>query len=605
MERDPRPPSPLPPSLRGDTLSLDDEDGGVDLHEAETGVAPLVLPGETGPLVPAAPAPPERIGPGQRLGRFVVTGELGRGGMGLVVRARDPDSGREVAIKTLLHGKASPASQARFRREVDALAILSHPNIVKVHEAGEEGGRPYLVCELIEGARPLLAACRGRPLAEQVGLLRDACAALGHAHAQGVVHRDVKADNLLVDAAGRVRVTDFGLAMLEDEGRLTRTGELVGTPLAMSPEQITGQRGAIGPATDVWGLGVVLYELLTAGVRPFEADTLPALAQRICAAAPLAPRALSPDVPAALEAVCLRALRADPSARWPDGEAMAAALDAALAAPPPPPRRPLVLLASVGAVVVVAFGAWLALRGHAAPPIAPPRTAPPRVAPAPTPPRPVDADHLDDPALPRALREQARRGDAAAMAELGRTLRDGDPTAARRWLLRAADAGQPAAMVDLAELLRDGRGGGPDAPGAIAWFERAAALGEHEAASGLAGLYGAGAPGVALDLDRAIEWRRRAVELARSRGRSLVARDQQVELCVDLLRRRRMEDLNEATTLLHEAGAAGSPRALLLLADYDLSIGALGAARECLAVLRARHPTYSPDEVADLTRRCR
>jgi hypothetical protein len=332
-----------------------------------------------------APRLPGLSTPGARLGPYALVGELGRGGMGVVFLARDP-AGRDVALKTLL--AFDPHGLARFRREAEALAALDHPGIVKVHAAGEADGRPYLVCELIEGARPFDVATASLPLDDRARLVRDACRALGHAHAQGIVHRDVKPDNLLVGADGRVRVTDFGLALLEDRERLTRTGAMVGTPLMMAPEQLTASRSAAGPAADVWSLGVVLYQALT-GALPFDGQTLPELCARIDAARPVPPRQRARAVSASLEAVCLRALARAPTERWADGSAMADALDAALrgervTGPRRRGRWRAALLASAGlaALVLLAAAATAALapRGPPGPPGAPvvARAAPPR-----------------------------------------------------------------------------------------------------------------------------------------------------------------------------------------------------------------------------------
>jgi hypothetical protein len=281
-------------------------------------------------------------------GRYRVVGPLGQGAMGVVVRAHDPGAGRDVAIKLLT--AAGPGRAERLRREAQLAARLDHPGIVRVHDAGEADGAPFVVFELVEGARTLRAAWAELDARGRAGLLRDAGRALGHAHARGVVHRDVKPDNILVDAAGRARVTDFGLATAAGVDPLTRSGAVLGTPLALSPEQVRG--GAAGPASDVWALGVALYEALT-DRPPFEGDTLLELTGAILACSPAPPRAARPTVPASLEAVCLGALRLAPADRFPDGEAFAAALDRALAGRARDPVRALALLAGLA----VALGA--------------------------------------------------------------------------------------------------------------------------------------------------------------------------------------------------------------------------------------------------------
>jgi len=273
--------------------------------------------------------PPRLAGFGQK---YELLGELGRGGMGVVYRARDRASGREVALKVILHGQLTGARLERFRREGRVTASLAHPAIVTVHSMGEVAGVPYLAYELVEGCRTLGEAFADGPDPRgRARLVRDAARGLAHAHRQGVVHRDVKPDNVLVDAAGAVRVTDFGLAGGRDMERLTRTGALLGTPHYMSPEQFAGDREAAArPPSDVWSLGVLLYQALT-GELPFPGETTLELGHAIAEGAPEPPRRRAPDVPAALERVCLQALARRPADRYPEAGAFALDLDNALA----------------------------------------------------------------------------------------------------------------------------------------------------------------------------------------------------------------------------------------------------------------------------------
>ncbi len=281
-------------------------------------------------------------------GRFALVSQLGQGAMGTVWRATDLHVGRDVAVKLVLEGTGRAE---RLLREAQLAARLDHPGVVRVHAAGQDEGRPWIALELVEGARTLGAVFKELPLRERVELVRDAALALGHAHARGVVHRDVKPDNILVDAQGRVRVTDFGLAAAADLERLTRTGAAIGTPAFMAPEQLGG--GTIGPPADVWGLGGVLYEALT-GELPFEADDLASLVARVARADVVPPRRLDPAIPRALELVCLRALSRSPDARYPDAGAFAAALEAALARGHRH-RGPLLAVAGAGALLVAAL----------------------------------------------------------------------------------------------------------------------------------------------------------------------------------------------------------------------------------------------------------
>ncbi|MBX3472083.1 MAG: serine/threonine protein kinase, partial [Planctomycetes bacterium] len=266
-----------------------------------------------------------RRGPAQ-VDRFQLLQELGRGAMGAVYRALDVQSGQEVALKLALE-RPDWVRLQRFQREGEVTASLRHPNIVGVHGMGVVDGRPFLAYELVEGARGLDEAARDAPMGRRVELVRDVARALGYAHQRGVVHRDVKPQNVLVDAQGHVRVADFGLAQAVDHERLTKTGALVGTPRYMAPEQLQAQRGEVGPQTDVWALGVMLHEALTGGDTPFPHASLQELLQRVLEAPPVRPRQVDPSIPPSLEAVVLRALEKDPGARYVDGEELARDLD--------------------------------------------------------------------------------------------------------------------------------------------------------------------------------------------------------------------------------------------------------------------------------------
>ena len=285
-----------------------------------------------------APTPSPRSsgrlpGVGARLGRFRVLGLLGRGGMGAVYRAFDEEAGREVALK-LVTPSASSTRDQRFRREGEITAGLSHPGIVRVFSFGELEGRPYLAYELVEGARTLDAVLPDLPLHERVARVVEAARALGHAHARGVTHRDVKPENILVDEQGRVRVADFGLASAQDLERLTQTGAMLGTPSTMAPEQVLGETARIGPPADVWALGVILYQAIS-GRLPFDGESFFELAAQIASAAP--PPLRTADgrrPPAALLAIVLQALEKDPDERYPHGDALADDLEAYLAGRP-------------------------------------------------------------------------------------------------------------------------------------------------------------------------------------------------------------------------------------------------------------------------------
>jgi hypothetical protein len=313
--------------------------------------------------------------PLRRIDSYTLIRELGRGGMGVVYLAEDA-SGRRVALKVAIGGASTPDRLARLKREGELTAALTHPGIVRIHAAGTtDGGNRYLVFELVEGAQPISDVLPTLDLRERVALLRDAARALGYAHRRGVLHRDVKGDNLLVDATGRVRVADFGLATAQDVERLTQTGGLLGTPSHMSPEQMIAGRSPVGPPTDVWGLGVILYEALT-GRLPFEATTLLDLMAAISSSRRTRPRTVDPAIPEGLERICLRALAADPSERYAHGDALADALDAFLAGEERPAKSLALGWWTLGLGLVIAVGLPLLLLDSEPAPRARPQPVP-------------------------------------------------------------------------------------------------------------------------------------------------------------------------------------------------------------------------------------
>jgi len=286
------------------------------------------------------------------LATLQVREELGRGAMGAVYRAHDPASGRDVALKVLRAG-----SILRFEREGILSARLDHPSIVTIHTSGIREGRPCLVYELVEGGKTLGDMLRGGcERRRAVEVLRDAARGLGHAHAQGVIHRDVKPDNVLVDGEGRGRVSDFGLASLEGLDQLTATGAILGTPLYMAPESLTGKRHLVGPPTDVWALGAMLYEVLS-GLPPYAGDSIVTLTVQVCGTA-TPPIDTERDAPEALVMIASRALAKLPEERYPNADALADALDdylsGAIAAPA---RRGLALGLPIALALVVLLAA--------------------------------------------------------------------------------------------------------------------------------------------------------------------------------------------------------------------------------------------------------
>ncbi len=249
------------------------------------------------------------------LGDYELLDEIARGGMGVVYRARQQRLGRIVAVKVLAAGEfASAAARERFRTEAAAAARLQHPGIVAIHDVGEAEGLPWFSMELIAGGN-LATLVREQPLpARQAAeYVRAIAEAVQHAHDHGVLHRDLKPSNILLDPESGPRITDFGIARCGDAGDITRTGEVLGSPGYTAPEQALG--GTADARTDVYGLGAVLYHLLTAR-PPFQGPTLDAIVLQLREADPLAPRRLNPAVPRDLETICLRCLRKDPANRY-------------------------------------------------------------------------------------------------------------------------------------------------------------------------------------------------------------------------------------------------------------------------------------------------
>lgn len=295
-----------------------------------------------------------------QIGPYLCQAELGRGSMGVVYRAFDPAGQRHVALKLPL-GPLDERRRARLRREAELAARLRHPGVVGIHSVGElPDGRSYLVYELIEGARTLeqrWAEVDWRVRARDVLAVADAVA---HAHANGVIHRDLKPDNVLVDPEGRVRITDFGLGIGVDLERLTQTRHAVGTPSHMAPEAFRG--ATTSPAVDVWSLGVLLYQALT-GELPYGGETLQALINAVQGPPPSI-RQRAPEVNPELEALCREALETDPDERLENGRAFALGLERALRGEAPSGARRLSRLGvalAAAALAVIGSGSLVAL----------------------------------------------------------------------------------------------------------------------------------------------------------------------------------------------------------------------------------------------------
>jgi hypothetical protein len=315
FEAGPRPEFPgfLDLLLRGVRPPADEERGLAEtaLEVGAATLAPQPLPPGTAPAT------------GGRLGPYLLRAELGRGGMGVVFEAWDEDGQRAVAVKLLRAVDAGPQSLVRFAREARAVARLEHENIVRVHDVGEDPSHPYLVMELVVGQTLEEWLKTERSQTEALRVAERIARALHYAHEEGVAHRDVKPANVMIDAEGRPVLMDFGLAVdLGALTRLTATGQIMGTPKYMAPEQVEGDLQAVGVASDVYSLGAVLYRALC-GRAPFEAHTPTALFKKVLLDPPTPLRSLNPAVSAELEALVLRCLAKDPSDRFPTAAALA------------------------------------------------------------------------------------------------------------------------------------------------------------------------------------------------------------------------------------------------------------------------------------------
>jgi hypothetical protein len=256
---------------------------------------------------------------------YEILGVLGRGGMGVVYRARHLGLNRIVALKMILAGAhAGPDDLVRFLAEGEAVAHLQHPNIVQIFESGRHQGVPYFTLEFVPGGS-LADKVRQAPLPanEAARLVKHLAWGMAYAHQRGLVHRDLKPENVLLAEDGTPKITDFGLAKRVEGGPgLTQTGAIVGTPSYMAPEQAAGKAKEIGPAADIYGLGAVLYRLMT-GRPPFQADTPINTILQVLSDEPVAVRQLVPKCPCDLETICHKCLQKDPRKRYATAEDLA------------------------------------------------------------------------------------------------------------------------------------------------------------------------------------------------------------------------------------------------------------------------------------------
>jgi serine/threonine protein kinase len=290
--------------------------------------------------------------PPKEFGRYRIDSTLGEGGMGTVYLAHDTQLGRPVALKVpLFTPEDGPEVLQRFYREARTAATILHPNICPVYDVGEIDGIHYLTMAYIEGKLLWFYIAGGQPLPprQAAGLVRKLALALQEAHNRGIIHRDLKPSNVIINKSGEPIIMDFGLARRIDDPsqRLTKTGQVLGTIVYMSPEQVTANNDLMGPPADIYSLGVILYELITAH-PPYEGTPASVVTSIVMGVAPRA-RERRSDIPARLDAICAKAMEKEIASRFPSMAAFAAALTdylrqdtqaGPLAVAPPAARKP-------------------------------------------------------------------------------------------------------------------------------------------------------------------------------------------------------------------------------------------------------------------------
>jgi tetratricopeptide (TPR) repeat protein len=384
----------------------------------------------------------------EAIGKYRVLERLGAGAMGIVYKCSQPGLDRPVAVKVLVAaGHATGAQILRFQREARAAALLTHPNVVQVFDVGSEGELPYYVMEFVDGCSlAQLIATPTLTVETTLRLVYHVARALEAAHTHGIIHRDIKPSNILIHKSGQLKLTDFGLAKsLHDGPGLSRTGDLVGTPRYMSPEQVLAAPEDIDARTDIYSLGAVMYEMLT-GKPPVDGPSVLSILRRLTDEDPIAIRDLKPDVPQEVAAICERAMAKEREARFATTGEFAEAIQAyllekllrlpnelgSLPAPPPPLALPIVVSAGgrtspspwrrrafVGAAIILGTAALWALVGLLVP------RKDPDTGPSPSAVEPDDLPALRRHALDRAhevLHGPRQQPDMASSGDLVKAL---------------------------------------------------------------------------------------------------------------------------------------------------------------------------------------
>ncbi len=326
-----------------------------------------------------------------RIGRYKIVRELGRGAMGVVYHAIDPNIGRPLAIKTIhFGGTRKPEEQERMRerlfREARSAGVLSHPGIVTIYDVEQQGDIAYIAMEFVDGPTLDQVLSEPKPIASDrmFSILAQTAAALDYAHSKGIVHRDIKPANIMLAADGTTKITDFGIAKINTADHLTMTGSIVGTPHYMSPEQVQGQH--VDGRSDQFSLSVIAYEMLT-GEKPYTGEHLTTVVYKIVAEEPVPPHRINPSLAGAIEGVLRKAMAKKPDARYKTCQEFIEALEKAGALTKgwkPLPRGGLPCARKPSPICRLPRPPSCCLRARRTAPIPPPPPLPP-------PPRPASA----------------------------------------------------------------------------------------------------------------------------------------------------------------------------------------------------------------------